>query len=352
MFATPLPQLGESFFTAASMIIAIPTGIQIFCWIATIWTGRPQFHTPFLFVLGFFALFVMGGVTGVMLASVPFDLQVHDTYFVVAHFHYVLLGGAVTPLFGVFYYWFPKLHGRMLSERMGKWHFWLWFIGMNMTFFPMHILGLMGMPRRVYTYLEPMGWGTLNLTSSIGAVIIVASGLVFLANVIQSWSGGVAALPNPWGADTLEWATASPPPSYGFLHIPVVRSRAPLWHEQLEWPVVTGLRTDRKEILVTTMMDADADHRFEDPGPSIWPLLTALAVGVFFIWLVFSPWAFIYGTVLVFAALAGWSWPRREPGREDWTRGIVHHDHTAHAQFTAHARATAEAEEERKEVGI
>ena len=160
MFATGLPQLGASFFTAASMLIAIPNGVQIFCWIATLWGGRPVFRTPLLFVLGFFFIFVMGGLTGIMLASVPIDLQVHDTYFVVAHFHYVLIGGAVFPLLGAIYYWFPKITGRMMSERLGRWHFWLAFIGFNLAFFPMHILGLQGMPRRVYTYQPEMGWGS------------------------------------------------------------------------------------------------------------------------------------------------------------------------------------------------
>src|SRR3954464_4586517 len=163
MFATPLPQLGQSFFTAASAAISIPSGIQIFCWIATIWAGRPRFTTSFLFIIGFFFLFIIGGLSGVMIASIPYDLQVHDTFFIVAHFHYVLIGGAVFPLWGAFYYWFPKITGRMLSEKAGKWNFWLFFIGMNLTFFPMHQLGLEGMPRRIYTYLPESGWGNLNL---------------------------------------------------------------------------------------------------------------------------------------------------------------------------------------------
>src|ERR1041384_6559813 len=158
MFATGLPQLGESFFTAASIIIAIPTGTQVFCWIATMWSGRPKFKTPLLFACGFIATFVFGGLSGVMLASVPINLQVHDTFFVVAHFHYVLIGGAVFPLFAAFYYWYPKITGRLLSERVGAWIFGLFFVGFNLTFFPMHILGLHGMPRRVYTYSTALGW--------------------------------------------------------------------------------------------------------------------------------------------------------------------------------------------------
>jgi cytochrome c oxidase subunit I len=165
MFATNVPELGKSFFTAASMVIAIPTATQLFCWIATLWTGRIVLRTPLLFVLGFFFILVLGGLTGIMLAAVPLDLQLHDTFFVVAHLHYVLIGGAVFPLFGAFYYWFPKVTGRMLDETLGRWNFWLFFVGFNVAFFPMHILGLQGMPRRVYTYAADTGWGPLNLVA-------------------------------------------------------------------------------------------------------------------------------------------------------------------------------------------
>ncbi|MFL5474311.1 MAG: cytochrome c oxidase subunit I, partial [Gemmatimonadales bacterium] len=256
MFATGLPQLGESFFTGASMMIAIPSGIQIFCWIATIWAGRPRFTVPFLFVLGFVMLFIIGGFTGVMIASVPFDQQVHDSYFIVAHFHYVLIGGAVFPLFGAFYYWFPKVTGRMLSERLGRWNFWLFFIGMNVTFFPMHQLGFEGMPRRVYTYLPETGWGDLNLLATIGAVTIATSMLIFVINVIRSYRSGLPAGDDPWGGETLEWATTSPPPHYNFEYPPVVESRSPRWDTVGEMPVVTGLRTDVRDTLVTTLLDA------------------------------------------------------------------------------------------------
>jgi cytochrome c oxidase subunit I+III len=316
MFATGVPQLGQSFFSGASMMIAIPSGIQIFCWIATIWSGRPRFSVPFLFVLGFVVLFVIGGVTGVMVASVSFDQQVHDTYFVVAHFHYVLMGGAVFPLFAAFYYWFPKITGRLLDERLGRWQFWLLFIGMNLTFFPMHQLGLEGMPRRVYTYLAGTGWGELNLLATIGAVLIVLGVGVFLVNVARSLRQGALAGDDPWGADTLEWATTSPPPPYNFMYIPVVEGRAPLWERPGEMPVVTGLRTDVRDILVTTMLDAEPDSLHRHPRPTIWPLLTAVATTVLFVTLIFTPWGAVIGTPLLLLALLGWGWPRGPEHRE------------------------------------
>jgi cytochrome c oxidase subunit I+III len=316
MFATGVPQLGQSFFTGASMMIAIPSGIQIFCWIATIWSGRPRFSVPFLFVLGFVVVFIIGGFTGVMVASVPFDQTVHDTYFVVAHFHYVLIGGAVFPLFGAFYYWFPKFTGRMLSERLGRWNFWLFFIGMNLTFFPMHQLGMEGMPRRVYTYLPESGWGDLNLLASIGAVIIATSMLLFVINVIMSLRNGEIAGDDPWGGESLEWATTSPPRPYNFEYPPVVEGRSPLWETGPELPVVTGLRTDVRDTLVTTLLDAEPDSKHRHPNPSIWPLLTAVATTILFIVLIFTPWGAVIGTPLFLLGLLGWGWPRGRDKRE------------------------------------
>ena len=306
MFATPIPQMGESFFTAASMMIAIPSGVQIFCWIATLWGSKLNIKTPLLFVLGFFAIFILGGMTGVMLASVPLDLQIHDTFFVVAHLHYVLIGGSVFPLFGAFYYWFPKWTGRMLSESAGRLNFWLMFIGFNLVFFPMHQLGLHGMPRRVYTYLPETGWGTLNLIASIGAFVLAGGVLVFIINAAWALRAGAVAGANPWAADSLEWSIASPPPNYNFHNIPVVQGRYPIWEATADAPVVRGLSTTKRETLVTSVMDAQPELRFDIPGPSIWPSLVAVAVAVTFIVGIFTPWAFLVGAILAGITLICW----------------------------------------------
>jgi cytochrome c oxidase subunit I len=315
MFATGLPQLGSSFFTAASMMIAIPSGIQIFCWIATLWSGRPRFKTPLLFVIGFFFIFVFGGLSGIMQASVPVDLQLHDTFFVVAHFHYVLIGGAVFPLFGAFHYWFPKFTGRMLSEGLGKLTFWLMFIGFNVTFFPMHQLGLQGMPRRVYTYLPGMGWGNLNLISTAGGVILTLGVVAFIFNAFSSRRRGTVAGDNPWGADTLDWGTNSPPPSYNFFRLPVVQGREALWARSVDEPVVEGLRTDCREVLVTRTLDAEPDNKMVLPSPVIWPLALAIACTATFISSIFTPWALPLGMVLAGLALVGWGWPKKKDER-------------------------------------
>ena len=316
MFVTGLPRLGESFFTASSMAIAVPAGIQIFCWLATLWDGRPVFKTPLLFVIGFIITFVIGGLTGVMVASVPFDTQVHDTYFVVAHFHYVLVGGAVFPLLGAIYYWFPKMTGRMMSERLGKWAFWLIFVGFNLTFFPMHILGLQGMPRRIYTYQPDMPWHGLNLFVSLSAIILVAGFLVFFVDVIRAARRGAPAGDNPWDAPTLEWATSSPPPSYNFVHIPVVSGPNPLWETPDLLSIGTGLRTDRRELVVTTLTTATPEAREASPRNSIWPLWTAIATSIMLIWSIFSPWAVVWGSIPVAIALICWFWPEGTPEDE------------------------------------
>jgi cytochrome c oxidase subunit I len=310
MFATGLPRVGYSFYTAASMSVAIPTGLQIFCWLATMWDGRPRFQVPMLYVVGFIVTFVIGGLSGVIIAAVPLDLQLHDTYFIVAHFHYVLIGGAVFPLLGALTYWFPKMTGRMMSETLGKISFWLIFLGFQLAFFPMHFAGLLGMPRRVYTYPAGLGLELPNLLSTIGAFVVATAVLLFVINAVESLFRGAIASDNPWDAAGLEWATSSPPPTYNFEHIPVVESRTPLWDAAGELPVVTGLRVDEKELLLTTVVAAIPDLREPVPQPSVWPFISAIATAVLFIASIFSPWAVLFGAVPVGIALTAWFWPK------------------------------------------
>ena len=243
MFAVGLPLVAQAFFATSTTLIAIPTAVKIFNWIGTVYGGKISFKAPMLFALGFIAMFLIGGLNGAALAIVPFDYQVTDTYFVVAHLHYVLFGGSVFGIFAGIYYWFPKITGKLLNERLAQVHFWLMLIGLNVTFFPMHILGLLGMPRRIYTYPGNLGWNELNLIATVGAFTIGISILVFVWNFIVTLRSGQAAGTDPWNAFTLEWDTDSPPKPYNFAEIPTVRSRRPFYDkknpETADWKAMT-----------------------------------------------------------------------------------------------------------------
>ena len=314
MFTTGIPALSLSFFSAASMAVALPSGIQVFAWIATIASGRLRWATPSLFVLGFLFIFTLGGLTGVMVAMVPFDWQAHDTYFVVAHFHYVLVGGMVFPLFAAFYYWTPALSRRALSERLGRWTFWLMFIGFNVAFFPMHISGLMGMPRRVYTYPAVMGWDILNMISTIGAFLFAVGIALFLIDLVRNLRPSLSkAAGDIWKAGTLEWL---PNDVYGPRSIPIVTSADPLWDQpRLANDVeagryyLPGSVTGRRETIVTSPIEAAPQYLLRLPGPGWTPLLAAIFTAAFFMLLTAKAvtLALICG-VLAVAMVLVWMW--------------------------------------------
>jgi cytochrome c oxidase subunit 1 len=229
MFTVGMSDVLDAIFSGATFLIAVPTGIKMFNWIATMYGGKLRMQAPMLFAVGFLAMFLIGGLTGIMLAAVPIDWQVSDTYFVVGHFHYVLFGGSLFAIMAAYYYWFPKATGRLLSERLARWHFWLMLLGFNLTFFPMHIAGLLGMPRRIYTYSADRGWTIWNQMSTVGAMLLGVSFLFFFWNLFVSVRRGEPSGDDPWDAWTLEWATTSPPAHYNFEELPLVRSRRPLW---------------------------------------------------------------------------------------------------------------------------
>jgi cytochrome c oxidase subunit I+III len=319
MFAAGLAPLALAFFTAATMMIAIPNGIQVFAWMTTIGSGQPRWHPALLFVVGFLAIFVLGGLTGVMLAAVPFNWQAHDSYFVVAHFHYVLIGGVIFPLFAGLYYWLPKITGRLLDERLGRWNFWLMFVFFNVTFFPMHIVGLLGMPRRVWTYPDGLGWTPYNLLSTIGAWGLGAAVLLFVVNLAWSLRRGAPAGPDPWRADTLEWSEASPPPEAQFAALPHVASRHPRWDTGHPSPdgrlaaTLNGLRNAPvgwRGALVVSALDGRPLAVVHVPGPTIAPFVMAVGfVGLFAAALLDSLSLTVVGGLLTLAAVVAWFWP-------------------------------------------
>jgi cytochrome c oxidase subunit I+III len=316
MFTTGIPLLALGFFSAASMAVVIPNGIQIFAWIATLWRGRPVLDVPLLFILGFFFIFVVGGLTGVMLAVVPFDWQVHDTHFVVAHFHYVLIGGMLFPVLAGIYYWLPLHTGRRMSATLGRLAFWLLFIGFNVTFLPMHVTGLLGMPRRVYTYPEGLGWEYLNAASTIGGFILTAAVAVFIIDLLLHFRFGERAGRNPWNAGTLEWAAPTPIVPYTFLSQPFVRDRDPLWRqndlaEQLDSGngFLAEARDGQRETLVTGILTAEPEHVARLPGNSWIPLYAALALALVFIGLLAEIYTLAaVGAIATAAIMLYWLW--------------------------------------------
>lgn len=320
MFATGLPAVALSIFGAASFVISIPSAVAVFAWIATIWLGTPVFKTPFLFFAGFVILFVIGGLSGVMTAAVPLDWQLNETYFIVAHLHYVLLGINVFPVVGGIYYWFPKFTGRMMDEKIGKWSFWVMFIGFNAGFFPMHLAGLLGMPRRIYTYSSRMGWDTVNLITSIGSFVFAIGVLIFLVNVAVSLRRGARAGSNPWDAATLEWSVPSPPPAYNFAVIPHIASRHPLWEDRLNEGEGTGqsslekgyLLMEGRETIGTSPIDATPEIILKMPGDSATPFFVGLFLSLAFAGMLLHWWSFTGLMILsCIIALMVWMWPEK-----------------------------------------
>jgi cytochrome c oxidase subunit I len=315
MFATGLPGVSLGFFSAASIIIVLPSAVGVFAWLATIWTGRPVFSVAFMFFASFILLFTIGGVSGYMTGSVPVDWQLTDTYFVVAHLHYVLIGINVFPVVGATYFWFPKFFGRLMDERLGRWNFWTMFVGFNLGFFPMHISGLLGMPRRIYTYGGEMGWNWLNLVTTAGSFLFAIGVLIFAYNVLASWKRGAKAGENPWDAPTLEWATSSPPPPYNFAVIPTIASRHPLWEDRLasaERSIIdNGAALDQgREALGTTPLDAEPNIILKMPGDTLVPLCLALAMTLLTAGLALVNWFVVaLGGLLVGGAILFWLWP-------------------------------------------
>jgi len=318
MFSAGLPAITTVYFAAASMMVVIPSAIQIFAWLTTFASGRPKFTTPLLWIVGFITYFIIGGLSGIMFAAIPFDQQTTDTYFVVAHFHFIIFGAAVFPLLGGLYYWFPKVTGKLYDERLGKLSFWATFIGTGLTFFPMHIVGLLGMPRRVYTYPKDVDWQSYNLIESIGSYLIAAGLLMVLANLVRSYLKGAPSGNDPWGGATLEWSTTSPPPDYNYPVIPKVSSAYPMW--DLDDRVADTGKLERGELVLeeghltpaTTVFDANWDEVLDMPSESIWPFLTGAAMFLLFFMLLgghlFAVWVTI---ALVLLTLVGWH--RTEP---------------------------------------
>ncbi|MGZ4957916.1 MAG: cytochrome c oxidase subunit I [Methylomonas sp.] len=316
MFAVGIPKLAQAFFSMASMLVAIPTGIQLFVWLATLWTGRPVYHVPMLWLSGFLVVFVIGGLTGVMLALVPFNWQVHDTHFVVAHLHYVMVGGMLFPFIAGLYYWLPHFSGRMPSEKIARWGFWLTFIGFNATFLVMHWTGLLGMPRRVYTYRTGLGWDLPNSISSIGGFILAMGIAMVLLDIVLHFRFGRPAGINPWQADTLEWTTDTPPQPYNFINLPACPTRYPLWKQQALQTTAAESHHDlseighgRRETWGTDPVTGSLREVIHLPGNSWLPFYTALALSMLCIALLIRLYDLAVLAALVnLALLVHWAW--------------------------------------------
>ncbi len=317
MFAVGDSAASEATFSLTSMVIAVPTSIKIFNWIATMWSGRIEYKTSMLFAVGFIAMFIIGGLSGVFVAIVPFDQQVTQSYFIVAHLHYVLFGGTVLAVFAGFFYWFPKVTGRLLSEGIGKLQFWLMIIGLNLTFFPMHILGMDGMPRRVYTYQNNPGWGQLNFLETIGSFILGLAILIFIWNVFRSLRSGERASGDPWDAFTLEWMTSSPPPAYDFARIPVVHSLRPFFdlkHPDIERSedILSGQSTSpQPPERIDIHQEEAAVEEIHVPGNSSNPILIAFGLTIAAYAAIYALWVMPLGIAIVLVGIFRWNWEKR-----------------------------------------
>jgi len=313
MFTVGMSDLAMSFFSAGSMTISIFTTVQVFAWVATLWLGRPVATASMHFALGSIALLVIGGLSGVFTGIIPVDWQAHNTYYVVAHIHYVLIGSNVFPVFAAFYYWLPKITGRMMNERLGKWSFWVMFAGFNLGFFPMHIVGLLGMPRRIYTFGEQQGLEQLNGLMTLGGLILGVGILISIINWAVSLRTGPLAGRNPWNSDGLEWETDSPPKPYATVHIPTVVSRHPLWddHDEEADPDNDRLLDEARLTLTTTMLDAAPFSVVTMPGDTLLPLFAAVTTFLLLLALVFQMiWLGMAAFVATFLLGCAWLWPR------------------------------------------
>ena len=319
MFAVGMSDMVMSFFSAGSMLVSIFTVVQIFAWVATFWKGRLVMTTTMYYILGSILTLVIGGLSGVYTGIIPVDWQVHDTYFVVAHIHYVLMGGNVFPVFAGLYFWLPKMTGKMMNEKAGKWSFWIMFLGFNVGFFPMHTLGFAGMPRRIYTYADGLGLGSQNMFLTVGAFVFGIGILISILNFLICMKKGEPAGDNPWNSDSLEWSMSSPPPAYAYVHLPTVVSRNPLWddHDEFFDPDDFRLLDNGRQTISSTWIEAEPFAIAQMPAESGAPLLMAFLLFVFFLLLCFQLlWAAVGVFVASFFCGCYWLWPRPEPEPE------------------------------------